>query len=207
MSLISLNELKTKLLNSQKFDTDTIPKDETLSEFIEIVNNLITDWLGYNPKKQLYNEKLRSNNNYMIQLSYYPVQQVESISILLPERPPTELSLLEETGLWYGKHTVRVPYKNTLAVIKYWAGFDPLPSLFEITTFLVIDYLLSINSSYPDISVLNQPTKDISSLSLPGGLSRSYKYGSTKSSNSIYAGTEFERLMTPLKRYRRQYKF
>lgn len=207
MTLITVEKLKTKLLTSKKYDSESIPTNEVLSLFIEIVNELIIDWLGYNPENQLYEEKLKSNDRYLIQLSYYPVQQVESVDILLPEQPPTPLTLHEGTGLWYGKHTIRVPYKNVLAKITYWAGFDPLPQLFEITIFIIIDYLLSINNSYPDISALNKPTKDISSLSLPGGLSRSYKYGNTKSSNSSYAGTEFERLMTPLKRYRRQYRF
>lgn len=208
MSLITLENLKTKLLNSGKFNQDSIPNNEVLSLFIEVTEELIKDWLGYDPNLKEYIEKLKSNERYLVTLNYYPISEVKSVNILLPEQPPKPLNYLETNSLWYGNHTIYVPYKNTMVEVNYLAGFDPLPSLFEITIYLIIEYLLSVNSQYPDVSSLSEPTKDISSLSLPGGLSKSYKYGDTKdNSKSNYSGTQFDRLMTPLKRYKRQYKF
>lgn len=207
MSLITLSNLKSKLIQSKEFDNNSLPSDDTLSLFIEVSESLIIDWLGYNPELQQYTEKLKANDRCLVNLSYYPVSKVDSIIVLLPEQPPKPLDIVDVGGLWYGKHTIYVNYKNTLVEVIYWAGFDPLPSLFEVTIYLLINNLLSINSDFPDISTLNEPTKDISSLSLPGGLSKSYKYGNTKSSSSSYAGTKLERILTPLRKYRRQYRF
>ena len=89
---------------------------------------------------------------------------------------------------------------NVFIRVTYVAGYDPLPKLFPQCMYQML--LKALENNSPDLNWLEEPTRDITSLSLPGGLSHSFKLGNSESRKDKLS-RNIDRLLAPLDKYRR----
>jgi len=92
--------------------------------------------------------------------------------------------------------------------VRYTAGLQPIPRIFTTVALTVFNQAME-RSPAGDISFLEIPhqEREVSSISLPGGLSKSFRTyrPNTPSASGSGAGgsiTELDRLLAPLERYR-----
>jgi hypothetical protein len=192
------------------------PSDLWLNEVLEIGEETIDSWLSHKFGKRQYQEKGVASEDGEVFLRQCPVLEILKVSIYLPDYPnsppgasPIDLEQYEGFAVWLHRNSIWVAYPRVVATIDYIAGIEPIPPEVERVAFNLFRFFLENTppGDYPDTTALNAPTRDMTSLSLPGGLSRSFQLGSSSDESRGVPGTGsiLDRLMQPLKKYRRLY--
>lgn len=193
---LDVAEARDRLLAMGVFSEETAPDSVRLEELLLRVQSRLELWLGYSPLPNDYRERRMSNGKGLIRLNFYPVINVTEMETLAGRILGKPFNVRESLALWRGRTTLDVGMPNILVEVSYRAGFDPLPEVFEQ---VLLDLLAE--SLDGGVAGLEEPTKDVTSLSVPGGLSQSFKLGETQ------PGSRFERICAPLERYRKKMEF
>lgn len=110
------------------------------------------------------------------------------------------------SAYWDGEQVIYTGSRGRF-VVEYWAGLQPIPDVVKHTAFAVLKSVIKFGGSMGGFEALNEPTKDLTSLSLPGGLSQSFQRGSGGAGGgggSKGGGTALDRLLAPIEQYRRR---
>lgn len=215
LNYLTVDDVITRATNFNLF-RDGRPSDFWLEEVLTIGEEAIDSWVGFGFGKRQYQDKDVASEDGEVLLSKYPVHDILRVSIYLPDYPnspagssPIDLEQYEGFAVWRHRNSVWIAYPRATAMIDYIAGLDPIPPEVERVAFNLFRFLLENTppGSYPDLTVLNSPTRDMTSLSLPGGLSRSFQLGSSSGGGKGAPGdgSILDRLMKPLNKYRRLY--
>lgn len=220
-------EARSKLIKSGKFNELTAPGLADLEEVLEIIEIRLDSWLLYRAAPTDYVEIYKITDSGVVNLSNYPVLSVSSIVIksILQGQTDQAIPTSSMKSVWQSGRTLSfgipnrptfqfqlqpgapgiLPFRNANATleVQYRAGLDPLPREFKLVVFSILMKALQESGLSGDLSFLDTPTRDVSSLSVPGGLSKSYQLG--KPSGAGGGGSEGDRLMGLISQYRRMY--
>jgi len=174
------------------------PDVARLRELLIRVQSRLELWLGYSPMPNDYRERLMSKGNGQVRLNFYPVINVTDMEVLSGRILGRPFHVRKALGLWRGRTTLDLGMPEILVEVSYRAGFDPLPEVFSQVLLDLAGEALKLGG---DVTALEGPTKDVTSLSVPGGLSQSFKLGETE------PGSRFERICAPLERFRKKMEF
>lgn len=197
-----------------------IPDD--LEFMLEDIHTAINTWLSWEPILHLYDNEppvtMRSQGKIYINPKHFPVTQVvdvkrkkyssvqkntpEAIAARLAD-PKGDLDAdnweVVESWEWVKDNVIQVyDYwcggEGSQYKVRYFAGYDPLPAIFERVTY---DVLVQTIRNRGSLDWLDKPTSDATSLSIPGSLSESRKLSETGDK------TQRDRFFKDLKRFKR----
>lgn len=228
LSYMTTEEARARLIAFGYYTEENAPSIERLTLIMSSVEALVNEWLNFNPAVQDYEERLLTNEDGVCYMSHYPVLTVIKVAIYHEQIPgylpsplsstPSEPSFglpdpsivytekTQITSIWKQDRRLYLSGASQPLLVNYRAGFDPLPPIFKETFANVLEEVVRRSGLGPvNLGFLSQPTSDVTSLGLPGGLSKSFQYGksSGEGSSSKFSGTALERLLSPLTKYRR----
>lgn len=200
-------DARTRLIASGEYTEETAPTEAALQFVLDLLALRLESWLGYQAYRHRVEEILIVNRRYRLVLSEYPVldvHRVESIYGKVVATPSVATFYSVSTGIWPGQRGVDVPFPpGTECRVCYEAGYDPLPPEFGLAMFLLLRRALQTSGISGDLAFLDEPTRDMSSLSLPGGVSKSFQLGKAATGKGG-ASTQLDRLLSGiLSKYQR----
>ena len=178
---LSIEQAKQRLLTAKDYTEETLPSDEELAFVLEVIEVTVDNWLGYSPGTPERVEPWRDCSPLK-----YPVQE--------------ELETFEHVA--DAREALRDRYESPLH-----ARYDPLPPIFGMVIFQVLRKALQTSGTSGDLSFLDEPVRDVTSIGLPGGLSKSWQLGSASGDKNASGETQLDRLLKPLSTYRHKYVF
>lgn len=216
-----------KLILSGKYLEDNAPTVEQLENILIEIEIRLDEWLGYRAAITDYEETYKATNHGTVLLANHPVIDVSKLliqrSILGEPDYDVPIDLLK--SIWRHGRTIDIgfdcninyrsqfgltypalyPLLGDAPVVKvfYTAGLDPTPPIFASVVYATLLKAIAATGLSGDLSFLDEPTRDTASLSLPGGLSKSFKIGGGAKSEVPLGETVLDRLFAPLARYRR----
>jgi hypothetical protein len=195
--LVELDSKKRGLLEDPIISSDV----EWLVSLIEMQ---IISWLGWNPLKREYTERVLTTSTGAALVSEYPI--VELISI----KTVNEFGLMPTPiqYAWSGSvRTIATGIPSEYVEVTYIAGLSSLPEIFSALALSLCRMAIERGAMQSgDLNFLNEPPNDIKSLSLPGGLSTTYR--DIPSSSSVSPNPTglrlIDKLLAPLSDYQRR---
>lgn len=199
------------LMGANLYTAETLPASEELEEIVLEVEDRIDEWLGRRVAPTQYTENSVTNLKGIALLNQYPVLFVEEMALypdqyVNAEPEPIEVSRIG--GIWRQDRRLYLWGAGLAVRVRYTAGLQPVPRIFTLVAFAVLKAAME-RSPTGDLSFLETPyqEREVSSISLPGGLSKSFKTyrPNTPSASGSGAGgsiTQLDQLLAPLERYR-----
>lgn len=209
--------IKDKWLGYSTYTLATLPPDGWIDEVAIAIEERLENWLGYQLGVETYVETHTTDDLGRIQLRKYPVQSIVKVEQLLPRivdgvngTIPIPSNNYNAVGSTNQRGIIWLSQPELTIVVEYTAGhLEEPPGMLAVMFAVLMELLKHVTPpGYPDWGFLAEPTRDYTSLSLPGGLSKSFQIGSSGGSTGGVPseGTIEDRLFAPLNRYRRLYK-
>lgn len=208
---LSPEKARLWLIGSTSFTEATVPPPEELSEIILGIEDRIDEWLGRRVAPTQYTETGVTNHKGIALMTHYPVLSVEEIALYPDVAVGAEPQPIEPgriAGIWRQDRRLYLWSHGLVLRVRYTAGLEPIPRIFTAVSLEVLSKVLE-KSPTGSLGFLELPfeEREIASISLPGGLSKSFRThrpGNPKGSGSGAGGsiTELDRLLAPLERYR-----
>ena len=218
-------EIKVRLIKSGDYTEEDVPGLDDIQYLIDLVVMRFELWLGYSMPLQQYAETLNASYGGVVLMTHSPVKSVVSVHWTQDQYPGYETSpttLIECRTLWHPHKSGRrlevlypsASFSSTQppeGVVTRWfydvvymAGYDPIPN--EVKLVLTQLLLKSIRETgiSGDLSFLDMPRRDVASVSIPGGVTKTYRVSSA-SGGAGSGGTELDIILTPLNKYRKQF--
>lgn len=187
-----------------------LPLTDDLEEILLAIEDRIDEWVGRRVAPTQYTEDDVTNGKGIALLNHYPVLSVEEIALHADRfigADPTPMNPSLIGGIWRQDRRLYLGSAGMVVRVRYTAGLQPIPRIFT-TVALTIFNQARERSPTGDISFLEIPyqEREVSSVSLPGGLSKSFRTyrPNTPSASGSGAGgsiTELDRLLAPLAKY------
>lgn len=203
-------EVQQQLILTGTYTIATVPSLAQLTYLLEGIEERIDIWLGYHPGRTTYVQDYRSSRNGIVNLIQYPVilvRRVEVYNNFDPSAPP--MPITEEIfANWLRGTILRVGYPNTAVKVVYDAGYDPLPKRFKRAAFSLFRKSLDNTGLTGDLGFLEEPIRDVSSISVPG-ISKSFRLGDSGKGGGSGGGSAIDRELASLQEAgdRRAYLF
>lgn len=211
-----------RLVAMGSYTAETAPSLLALKLLIHAIEERIDAWLGYHAASVPIKSRVRVNGNGYALLPRYPVQEVTAIEVFVPARPSLTINRSATLNTyWLGDRRIRLPYPNCNVDCFYKAGYDPVPEIFSDTVLQVLTEMLTaiainemetgVGSLGDALAFLSERSSNVTSTSLPGGLSQSFELGdapkmggSTNPLDRILAGTNLAKYLSLFGRYQRR---
>lgn len=181
---------------------EKIPTPVKLQYLLRRIASKIKNFLKFEPLPSIYTEQAVTNEDGILTLSHYPVIRVLEVTQRYGSRPPEPFQMLSPYSAWPGDTRIYVSAFLAPVEIRYEAGLDPMPPEFIDAIFSILNE--SILNHRGSLDFLDAPTRDVTSLSVPGGLSESFQLGKAKEG---LEGTQLERYLSELLPYKRKFEF
>ena len=208
---LPLDFLKTRLL-AGLYTPQNLPSDEDLLFIIELAEIRFEEWLGRRLVVTNYLERQRTNSKGVCLVRNFPVLEVHQVTLVPIDQFGTSaspLTLGRFRGTWWQGRRINTGRSGVVVEVSYTAGLDPLPRILYSVFYQLVYSILSTTGTTGDLSFLDAPTKDVASVSLPGGLSKSYRIGGLLSQSggggSQLGSSEIDRVLGSLGKYRNAY--
>lgn len=174
-------EVQQQLISIGSYTIETVPSLEQLTYVLEGIEERLDIWLGYHPGKKTYIEDYRSSRTGTVTLSQYPVILVRRVEIYNHNDPfwPTLYETENIMSSWLRGAVLKVGYPECAVKVVYDAGYDPLPKRFQRAAFSLLRKSLETSGLTGDLGFLEEPIRDVSSISIPG-ISKSFRLGDSK---------------------------
>ena len=184
-------------------DLQLIGADEPAAKTIAVIEDLqcaIDAWLGYNACINEYSEQLNTGISGSCVTSDYPIVELLSAEIKRPHLPISTLAL---DAIWNGNsRTLDTGLREVSIAVTYTAGLEPVPKIFALTMLGLLRRSCIAGTVNLDTSWINESTKSITSIALPGGLKKTFANSPSPASGGTPA-TELDKALSPLLPYRR----
>lgn len=207
--LMTPEKAREWLIASGSYTEETVPSLTSLGFLIGQVETRFDEWLGYSVSSlQPQRQQSKTNRQGHVFLNYYPVTSVESVKAFFEVDPNYKLlpaKWEEISSAWNGKITIATEFPGLLVEIEYTAGFDPVPPIFENAFFQLLRQCLENSGTSGNLSFLDEPIRDVSSISVPG-ISKSFRL-SDASKAGAGESSQLDRILAPLVSRRRKYIF
>lgn len=208
--LIDPAEARARLIAIGDYTEDNAPTVEALALVLDSLEAYLVNWLGYYPGVREYEEVLPLNVNSVVTLTNFPVIGVESIALYqdyLPHVHTMPIQVLEVPTIWRQGRTLPIPACSCRWVkVRYTAGM-PVPKEVAVAMFQLLRKALEEGGISGDLSFLFEPTRDVTSISIPG-MSKSWALGGANAANNNgggSTGTIGDRMLRMLQPLRRNY--
>lgn len=208
--LIDPAEARARLIAIGDYTQENAPSVEALTFVLESLEAYLVDWLGYYPGIQEYEEVLSLGANSTVLLTNFPVLGVESVALYqdyLPHLHTPPVRVLEVPTIWRQGRVLPIPACSCRWVkVRYTAGM-PVPKEVSIVMFQLLRKALEEGGISGDLSFLFEPTRDVTSISIPG-MSKSWALGGANAANNNgggSTGTIGDRMLRMLQSLRRSY--
>lgn len=212
---LSVEKATALLVGANLYSAETLPPADELEEIILAIEDRIDEWVGCRVAPTQYVEDDVTNRKGIAMLNHYPVVSVEEIALYPDHVIPAEPAPIEPSrisGIWRRDRCLYMGSADLLLRVRYTAGIQPIPRTFTTVASAVLLKAMGMSPT-GDTSFLEAPfqEREVSSISLPGGLSKSFRTyrppapsnsGGTTGSGLDGSVTELDRLLAPLKRYR-----
>lgn len=209
LAYLMASEARNRLIASGEYDDLTAPQASALEFFLEDIEIVLDEWLGYRAAPTDYVDNVPVNGKGSLVLPNFPVLSVTSGSLLSAQSPgfqsqqqlPSAVPIQWTSGRVIVVGTPKLAGTATgrmMFQVAYRAGLDPLPGSFKLVTFQLLKFLMSNGG---DITAFDAPSRDVTSISVPG-MSKAFRVnGGSPSEGS--SGSQLDRLLTPIGQYRR----
>lgn len=210
---LSAESARARLIREGVYTEAVAPSIDELDELLDVLEAELEGWLRWKPALTQYTKSLEADENGVIRIPYKAVKSVESVESVELTTPgqtsrlaPTVTFYLQQSGV------LKTSVRNRLVQVSFTAGLDPLPDIFSKRMYQLVKTLLETSPSAisGDISALftfiEQPK--VASISLPGGLSKTFANPSSSSASGSSGdgpANVFEKVVWPLRQYRKQY--
>ena len=210
-SYLELDTLKRRLVSSGTYSLSNLPPDEDLEFIVEIAEARLEAWLGRRIGPTNYLDRYKTDIYGVCLLRHFPVLDVNKITMVPIERfgyAASPLTLGPFLGNWWQGRKISTGRPQVTVEISYVAGVDPIPRIITHTFYQLVYSILKNSGTTGDLSFLDTPTRDVASISLPGGITKSYKIPDAKvlaGGGTAIGTSQLDRLLTPLAGHRLVY--
>jgi len=200
---------RDRLIAAGIYSVELAPTSEALSWVLSAIETRIDGWLGQRMAPTDYTERLTTNSAGNVLLYHYPVLAVMGIGWyrdVIPGHESVPVQPIDIPSVWRQDRRLSLPLGNTPVQVTYRAGYDPIPAIVGMATWDLLTLTLKTTGTTGNVGFLDEPVRDATSLSLPGGISKSFRLGGGGSSDGggSGGGTILDRTLSPLERYRRR---
>ena len=189
-------------LNLAAYGLDAGIPDARLSLLIESLENRVDAWLDCCVSPKLYIRKIRSDRQGLLMLNDTPVLEIIQLECLLSYFTSNPGTPIATAGLWDGGNYLRTGMSNAYFRVTYRAGYALIPEVFETTIFEALAIALQPENLATGLEFLSRPTADITSLTLPGGVSQTFQVSKTEGASATNEGRLFQRLIPFRRKFR-----
>jgi|GEM_PF-1659680 len=211
-AILDPQDVRANLLDQELFDEPDCPSLAGIANVIDNVEDWMAEWLDQDFFARDYIDELyRVNHKGYVSLLHYPVVEVISASyaiVGLDLFQPIPVSYISRLRRGHQSLSFGTRFIGRNVKISYHASNleenGRLPRVFYRAAMQIVLRALERSGTSGDLLFLSDPTRDTSSISLPGGLSESYQLGKAAGLQGGIAG-EGDRLMKELNPYRRVY--
>lgn len=214
MAYLSPEDARATLIQSGRYTDATAPDLVTLELAIANLEALVNEWLGRDSMEvKEYVEILQSNREGLVRLKHKPLIKVKDVRRYLTHIPGPNKAVSAPShtlsGWRVNQGIVVTGLAYTSIEVVYDAGYDPLPAVVP----MAMKMLLLKNDDLSGGNLLSfdelfDSKQTVSSISLPGGLSKSFAPSQSTATGGKGDGTELDKALTPLlSRYRLNLKF
>lgn len=172
-----------------------------MDDFIPTVESLMNEWLGRSLSAIEYQERRQTNWRGTIVLRHTPVIKLISLDVvdisLIQGNNITVVDELDPYSVYDGNmtiHTGNCDCSRFSYLIKYIAGYDPLPPLTQTIARMILQELLETGSPKSLFETPKEVT-EVQNPSIGGTFKQRFNRGSA-------SGTLLDRFMQPLARYK-----
>ena len=219
------NELRQSLL-SAGMPPEKIPNEDNLESMLQALEVRFDEWMAYRLAPIQYVQERYCQLKGMITVEHYPVLEIISVKRIIAgeinNKGVPKPKLIETNALWEGGRNIKVAFQTQERCryrIEYVAGYDPVP---PIVTATLLNLLKSFFLNYQGdptkaspsdlLAQLGTLTRDLTQVSLPGGISQSFRVGDPSTGGKGGGngktggggGTELDRALLPLLKFKRQ---
>ena len=192
-------EVQQQLISIGSYTDETVPNLNQLTYLLEGIEERLDIWLGYHPGKKTYVEDCRSTRSGTVTLPQYPVILVRRVEIYNHFDPAAPPLFASENILssWLRGTILQVGYPECAVKVVYDAGYDPLPKRFKRAAFSLLRKSLETSGTTGDLGFLEEPIRDVSSISIPG-ISKSFRLGDSGKNSGSGSGALIDRELAAL---------
>lgn len=197
---------RSRLTNQNKYPDLS---EAELGDLLLTLEDAVDAWLGWHAALTFYQETTQADRSGYVVLTNSPIDRISAVTIENPYSDGSQAT--QRLAVTYSRAggRLKLPQGQITVQVTYAAGYDPIPRVFTNTMFQLLSTALETTGISGDLSFLSEPVKDVASLSLPGGLSKTFFKGgqssTSEASKGMGAETRLDRLLAPLKQYRRHY--
>lgn len=213
LAYLTIPEAQARLRASAN-DSTSLPTEPQLEFLLTLIEQEMNEALQWRPAPTSYRELTRTNERGIAFVTYTPVIKISSVMAASVVHPGYQSSPAQPVPIyssWLSDNRLETQIHNAPVQIEYVAGFHPIPPLFGLTAFQILNKVLKTTGTTGDLSFLSQPFQQVTSISLPGGLSKSFSKvggsGGGSATASEPPATELSQLLKPLDSYRRRFIF
>jgi hypothetical protein len=206
LAYLAAETARDRLIQTGKCTIETAPALELLEFALTEHESIIDDWAGYRLAPTEYREKLTTNNKGQAVMSKYPVLSVTELMSYQDHAvgiSPLPIPQVRISSIWRQDRILYFNVKHVPIEVVYIAGLDPLPDRVSRAAWQLLVAVFEEGQLGGNLSFLYEPDRQVSSISLPGGLSKSFRYPS-ESGSSKPPQTVLDRILLGLGSLRRR---
>jgi len=195
---------RSRLIQYGIYTQENAPSVEMIADILYRLEVRVDEWFDYSIAPTEYTERLTSNSRGLVLTHHYPVISIVKVTQISAQITPNALTFINPQALWDGKRTLRVGGMGGINYdVTYIAGYNPIPKLLVDSMFGLLTQVFQSGG----LDFLDQPVRDLTNISLPGGLAQTYRVGESKSDGGNGGGsTQLDRALAPLAKLRRRIK-
>lgn len=211
---LTAESARTRLIATGAYTVETAPTIAAIADLLILLEIRVDGWLGRRMAVEEYTERLISNSVGVALMRQYPVIEVIEAWWYRDAFPGHEQTgfpnPIAVSTVWRQNRNLQFPSAGTPIRVTYRAGYDPVPSIFGQIMYQLLKVAIAKGGlDFNDLSFLDEPVKDVASLSVPGGISKTFRVGGGAAASGADAGkgssTTLGRILAPLDRYRKRF--
>jgi hypothetical protein len=192
---------RSRLVRQGIYTEENVPSVETIADVLERLEIRVDEWFDYSIAPTEYTERLTSNGRGLVLVHNYPVISILKVTQISPRSAPNALVFVNPQTLWDGKRTLFVGDLGGINYdVTYIAGYDPIPKLLVDSIFGLLTQVFQSGG----LDFLDRPVRDLTNVSLPGGLAQTYRVAEPKSGADGGGATELDRALASLAKFKRK---
>lgn len=201
MTYLSAEEAQRVLLGLGVYSDAEVPPLVKTELLVAQLQDSIDGWLGGSLGIQTYVENRQSNRMGIVRLEKRPIVSVHDIKYYEPRllSQGQERAPIAFTSRWnFGSGIISTAIPFASFQVTYTAGYDPIPPAVTAAMKLLLIKHAETADDLFDVSGLYGSERVTTSISLPGGLSKSFASSASQSTKGAGDGTILDNILTPL---------
>jgi hypothetical protein len=210
LAYLTAEAARDRLILMGKYTAETAPSLELLELGLSDLEIVVDGWAGYRIAPTQYTERLTTNAKGEAIMTYYPVLSVENLMSFQDHAvgiSPLPIPKVQIASIWRQNRRLFFNVRNVPFEVTYVAGIDPLPREVTQAVWSLLLKVIEERALGGDLNFLNTADREVASISIPGGLSKSFRYPTSSSSgnsNRQQPQTVLDKILMGIDKYRRR---